>query len=75
MSPKTSIRTIRYELIRYLPFQVIRYLLVRANKELDRALELDLKGTGRQRLEEAARLEGISFDEAVRRKKGFRYLV
>jgi len=53
---------------------VIRQMLVQANKELDRK-ELDLKGAGRQRIEEAARLEGISFEEAVERKKGFRYLV
>jgi hypothetical protein len=49
-------------------------MLVKANKELDRA-ELDLKGSGRQRIEEAARLEGITFEEAMERKKGFRYLV
>jgi len=53
---------------------VIRTLLVRENKEADKR-ELDLKGAGRQRIEEAARLEGISFEEAVERKKGFRYLV
>ena len=49
-------------------------MLVRKNKELDRK-ELDLKGPGRQRIEEAARLQGITFEEAVERKRGFRYLV
>lgn len=28
----------------------------------------------RERVEEAARLEGITFEEAVERRKGFRYL-
>ena len=37
--------------------------------------EMDLMhGPERERIEEAARLEGISFEEAVRRRKGFRYL-
>lgn len=55
---------------------VIRTMLVKANKELDRE-ELDLKGSSSQklRIEEAARLEGITFEEAMERKKGFRYLV
>lgn len=33
-----------------------------------------LEGSGRERIEEAARLEGITFEEAVKRRKGFRYL-
>ena len=33
-----------------------------------------MEGPGRARIEEAARLEGISFEEAVKRRKGFRYL-
>jgi hypothetical protein len=55
-------------------FSVIRQLLIRKNQELDRR-ELDLQGSGRLRIEEAARLEGITFAEAMERKKGFRYLV
>ena len=31
-------------------------------------------GARRERIEEAARLEGISFEEALQRKRGFRYL-
>jgi len=54
---------------------VIRSILVRENKALDRALELELEGSGRERIAEAARLEGITFEEAMERKKGFRYLV
>jgi len=33
-----------------------------------------MEGPGRERIEEAARLEGITFEEAVKRRKGFRYL-
>ncbi|RDX49229.1 MFS general substrate transporter [Lentinus brumalis] len=54
---------------------VLRSILVRQNKRLERE-ELDhLKGARRERIEEAARLEGIAFDEALRRRRGFRYLV
>jgi len=53
---------------------IFRMLLVRENKRMERE-ELDLMhGPERERIEEAARLEGITFDEAVRRRKGFRYL-
>jgi len=53
---------------------VIRTMIVRDNKRMEHA-ELDLMhGAERERIEEAARLEGITFDEAVRRRKGFRYL-
>ncbi|EIW80619.1 MFS general substrate transporter [Coniophora puteana RWD-64-598 SS2] len=53
---------------------IIRYMLVQENKKMDRdELEI-IEGPERERIEEAARLEGISFDEAVRRRKGFRYL-
>ncbi|GJJ12926.1 hypothetical protein Clacol_007173 [Clathrus columnatus] len=54
---------------------VIRQILVHENKTLEAQDMLVLKGSGRERVEEFARLEGISFEEAVRRKKGFRYLV
>lgn len=33
-----------------------------------------LHGPERERIEDAAKLEGITFDEAVRRRMGFRYL-
>ncbi|KAI0766995.1 MFS general substrate transporter [Fomes fomentarius] len=53
---------------------VIRCMLVNQNKQLERE-ELDnLKGAKRERIEEAARLEGITFEEALLRKRGFRYL-
>lgn len=31
-------------------------------------------GAGRQRIEQAAELEGITFEEALRRRKSFRYI-
>ncbi|KAF8574831.1 MFS general substrate transporter [Ramaria rubella] len=53
---------------------VIRQMLIRDNRKLDAQDLLVLKGAHRERVEEYARLENISFDEAVERKKGFRYL-
>lgn len=53
---------------------VIRQMLIRENKSLDAQDMLVLKGSGRERVIEFARLEGISFEEALVRKKGFRYL-
>lgn len=55
-------------------FTVIRVLLVRENKRME-CEELDvMHGPERERIEEAAKLEGITFEEAVRRRMGFRYL-
>jgi len=53
---------------------VIRCLLIRDNKRIERAEEELMHGPERERIEEAAKLEGISFEEAIRRRKGFRYL-
>ncbi|KAF8574833.1 MFS general substrate transporter [Ramaria rubella] len=53
---------------------VLRTMLKRENRVLEAQDLLVLKGAHRERVEEYARLEGISFDEAVERKKGFRYL-
>ncbi len=53
---------------------VIRQMLVRENKRLDESELEDLKGAKRERIEEFAKLEGISFEEALERKRGFRYL-
>jgi MFS family permease len=53
---------------------VIRWMLVRENKRMERE-EMDLMhGPERQRIEQAAKLEGITFEEAIKRRKGFRYL-
>ncbi|EMD33116.1 hypothetical protein CERSUDRAFT_118171 [Gelatoporia subvermispora B] len=53
---------------------VIRCMLVSQNKRLDRDEMKDMKGAKRERIEEAARLEGLTFEEALERRKGFRYL-
>ncbi|KIJ65885.1 hypothetical protein HYDPIDRAFT_174700 [Hydnomerulius pinastri MD-312] len=53
---------------------VVRCLLVRENKQMERDEMNLMNGPERERIEEAAKLEGITFDEAVRRRKGFRYL-
>ncbi|RPD53443.1 MFS general substrate transporter [Lentinus tigrinus ALCF2SS1-7] len=54
---------------------VIRCILVQQNKRLEQDELNDLKGARRERIEEAARLEGITFEEALRRRRGFRYLL
>lgn len=53
---------------------VVRMMLVHENRRLDAAEWGVMKGPQRARIEEAARIEGITFEEAVERKKGFRYL-
>lgn len=50
-------------------------MLVRQNKRLEENELNDLKGARRERIEDAARLEGITFEEALRRRRGFRYLL
>ena len=44
------------------------------NKKLDEDEDSALKDENRKRVEDAARLEGISMKEAMERRKGFRYL-
>jgi len=53
---------------------VLRQLVIRDNKKLDEDEKMALEEDNRTRVEEAARLEGISFDQAMQRRKGFRYL-
>lgn len=53
---------------------VIRCMLIHQNKQLEHEELENLKGAGRERIEEAARLEGLTFEEALERKRGFRYL-
>ena len=50
-------------------------MLAKENKALDEAEVSNMKGAGRSRIEDAARLEGITFEAAMERKKGFRYLL
>ena len=47
-------------------------MLVAENRQLERAEMADT--STRERIEEAARLEGITVQEALERKRGFRYL-
>ncbi|KAJ7643674.1 major facilitator superfamily domain-containing protein [Roridomyces roridus] len=49
----------------------VRQHLIRQNKRLD---ENELQGVDEVRVREAAILEGISFEQAMKRRKGFRYL-
>lgn len=49
-------------------------MLVKKNKRLDEDELGGLKGANKERIEEFARLEGISIEEATERKRGFRYL-
>ncbi|KAG1794086.1 major facilitator superfamily domain-containing protein, partial [Suillus plorans] len=52
---------------------LMRWILIKENKNMDMEKRL-MEGPGRERIEEAARLEGITFEDAVKRRKGFRYL-
>jgi hypothetical protein len=50
-------------------------MLVHANRKLDQQDLGALEGEGdAERVREAARLEGISIEEAMKRRRGFRYL-
>ncbi|KAG1861892.1 major facilitator superfamily domain-containing protein [Suillus tomentosus] len=53
---------------------LMRWILIKENKNMDMEEKRLMEGPGRRRIEEAARLEGITFEEAVKRRKGFRYL-
>lgn len=50
-------------------------MLVRQNKQFEKDELENMTGARRERIEEAARLEGLTFEEALERKKGFRYLI
>jgi hypothetical protein len=47
---------------------------LRKNKKLDADERASVEGANENRVKEAAILEGISFEEALERRKGFRYL-
>ncbi|KAK7688814.1 hypothetical protein QCA50_007503 [Cerrena zonata] len=53
---------------------IMRCILVKENQDLDRKELLDISVARRKRIEEAARLEGITFEQALEKRKGFRYL-
>ena len=54
--------------------KVIRTMLVRENRRTDRE-DLSMNEAKRGRIERAAKLEGISFAEAMEKQRGFRYLL
>ena len=53
--------------------KVIRTILVRENRRMDKEDQL-LNETQRERIELAAKLEGITIAEAIEKQRGFRYL-
>ncbi|KAL5483142.1 hypothetical protein ACEPAI_8371 [Sanghuangporus weigelae] len=53
---------------------IMRCILKNENKKLDEDELGGMKGANRERIEDAARLEGITLEEAMEKKKGFRYL-
>ena len=57
----------------HVDYIVIRVLLFRENERMAKKELYTMDGAERERVEEAARLEGITFDEAVRLRMGFRY--
>ncbi|KAF9013055.1 MFS general substrate transporter [Cyathus striatus] len=48
---------------------LIRQMLIRENRKLDEDEKAAMEGANRARVEEAARLEGITFEEAMERRK------
>ncbi|KAF9073975.1 major facilitator superfamily domain-containing protein [Rhodocollybia butyracea] len=53
---------------------ILRQWIIRDNKELDEDENVVLNGLNHTRVEEAARLEGITLEQAMQRRKGKRYL-
>ncbi|KIP05239.1 hypothetical protein PHLGIDRAFT_25186 [Phlebiopsis gigantea 11061_1 CR5-6] len=53
---------------------IVRHILIAQNKKLDESDAEEMTPARRQRIEDAARLEGLTFEEAAERQKGFRYL-
>ena len=55
----------------------MRRIVIKGNKKLAQQAQDDLASLSnaeRERVKEAARLEGITLQEALERKRGFRYL-
>lgn len=53
---------------------MIRQILLRENKKLDADERLVMGGANETRVRDAAKLEGITFEQAMERRKGYRYL-
>jgi hypothetical protein len=48
-------------------------MLIRKNRELDTDKKAALEGANRTRVAETACLEGMTFEQAMGRRKGYRY--
>ena len=53
---------------------VIRQILIRKNNEFDADEKVALDRANLVMVSEAARLEGMTLDQAMERRKGYRYL-
>jgi hypothetical protein len=53
---------------------VLRCILKKANQQMEVDEQAALDGANKARVEEAARLEGITMEQALENRKGFRYL-
>ncbi|KAH7906918.1 major facilitator superfamily domain-containing protein [Hygrophoropsis aurantiaca] len=71
--PSMIISLLALVLATFLSF-IIRWMLIRENKQMDKDDMKFMRGPDRERIEEAARLEGITFDEATRRRRAVRFL-
>ena len=49
-------------------------MLVRENRQMDQMYELSLNEAKRKRIEQAAKLKGVTIAEAMENQRGFRYL-
>jgi len=63
-----------FQRISLIPAEALRTILIRKNRKMDADDKATMDGANRSRVEEAARLEGISFEQAMEKRKGFRYL-
>ncbi len=52
----------------------MRQHLIRANTKMDEDEKAQMAVVDRERVEEAARLEGITYEQAIEKRRGFRYL-
>ena len=55
--------------------KVIRNMLARENRRMDHEDLQSMNEAKRGRIEQAAKLKGISFAEALEKQRGFRYLL
>ncbi|KAF8918389.1 MFS general substrate transporter [Mucidula mucida] len=58
----------------YCPSVCMRQHLIRANAKMDEDEKAQMAVVDRERVEEAARLEGITYEQAIEKRRGFRYL-